>query len=359
MNTEGCGPALARGYLGDPGRTAERFLPDPWRAGERLYRTGDLCRYRGDGEIVFLGRVDHQVKIRGQRIELGEIEAALAALPGVREAVVVAREGGRGDRHLVAYVTGDAAVDDLRRSLRERLPEAMVPSAFVKLEALPLTPNGKVDRKALPTPERESALEAFLAPRTPVEGVIAGIWAELLGLERVGLDGHFFALGGHSLLAAQVISRLRRAFDIELPVRDLFEAPTVADLAARVEAARRTGAAAAVPPLLPVRREGPLPLSFAQQRLWFIDQLAPGSPLYNIPVALRVEGPLDARVLALCLEEIVRRHEVLRTVFAAPDGSPVQVIRPPEPFELPVVDLAALPCPGRETAALIAEEALR
>ncbi|HYG63315.1 MAG TPA: amino acid adenylation domain-containing protein, partial [Thermoanaerobaculia bacterium] len=346
------GPALARGYLGDPGRTAERFLPDPWRAGERLYRTGDLCRYRGDGEIVFLGRVDHQVKIRGQRIELGEIEAALAALPGVREAVVVAREGGRGDRHLVAYVTGDAAVDDLRRSLRERLPEAMVPSAFVKLEALPLTPNGKVDRKALPTPERESALEAFLAPRTPVEGVIAGIWAELLGLERVGLDGHFFALGGHSLLAAQVISRLRRAFDIELPVRDLFEAPTVADLAARVEAARRTGAAAAVPPLLPVRREGPLPLSFAQQRLWFIDQLAPGSPLYNMPVVLRAEGPLQPALLRRCLGEIVRRHEALRTVFAVQGDSPVQVIQPPAPFVLPLVDLSGLPEPAREAVAL-------
>ncbi|HKH45402.1 MAG TPA: non-ribosomal peptide synthase/polyketide synthase [Thermoanaerobaculia bacterium] len=341
------GPALARGYLGDPSRTAERFLPDPWRGGERLYRTGDLCRHRRDGEIEFLGRVDHQVKIRGQRIELGEIEAALAALPGVREAVAVVRE----DR-LVAYVTGDAAVDSLRQALRERLPDSMVPAAFVTLETLPLTPNGKVDRKALPAPEQQSAPEVYLAPRTPVEEVVANIWAELLGLERVGLDGHFFALGGHSLLAAQVISRLRRALGVELPVRDLFEAPTVEGLAARIEAARRTGAEPAVPPLLPAPQRGTLPLSFAQQRLWFIDQLEPGSPLYNMPLALRVAGPLQTTVLERCLGEIVRRHEALRTVFALQADAPVQVIQPPAPFVLRLVDLSGLPEPARETTAL-------
>ncbi len=365
------GTALARGYLGDPGRTAERFLPDPWRVGERFYRTGDLCRYRRDGEIEFLGRVDHQVKIRGQRIELGEIEAALLELPGIREAVVVARSEisdrsdrsvrSQGGRRLIAYVTGDAVAGELRRLLSERLPEYMVPASFVTLETLPLTPNGKVDRKALPGLEPRSAPETYLAPRTPVEEVVASLWAELLGLERVGLDGHFFALGGHSLLAAQVISRLRRAFGIELPVRDVFEAPTVAELAARVESACRTGAEPSLPPLLPVPRQGPVPLSFAQQRLWFIDQLEPGSPLYNLPLALRAEGPLEPGVLRLCLGEIVRRHEALRTVFALQGDSPVQVIRPPAPFDLPLVDLSGLPEPAREKAALalVREEAGR
>ncbi|HVR95972.1 MAG TPA: amino acid adenylation domain-containing protein, partial [Thermoanaerobaculia bacterium] len=300
------GPSLARGYLGDPARTAERFLPDPWSTGERLYRTGDLCRRSPGGEIEFLGRVDHQVKIRGQRIELGEIETVLAALPGVREAVVVARE-----ERLVAYVTGDAAADELRQSLRERLPDFMVPAAFVPLEALPLSPNGKVDRKALPAPETQSVPEAYRAPRTPVEEVVAGIWAELLGVDQIGLDGHFFALGGHSLLAARVTSRLRSALGVELPVRDLFEAPTVEELAARVEAARRSGADLNIPPLVPVRREEALPLSFAQQRLWFIDQLEPGTPLYNMPVVLRVQGPLRPAVLRSSLGEVVRRHEAL------------------------------------------------
>src|SRR3954452_13335808 len=233
----------------------------------------------------------------------------------------------------------------------------MVPSCFVTLGALPLTPNGKVDRQALSSmgaaPEPPSAAEAYQAPRTPAEEVVAGIWAELLGLERVGLDGHFFALGGHSLLAAQVTSRLRRAFGVELPVRDLFEAPTVEALAARVEAARRTGAEPAVAALIPVPRQEALPLSFAQQRLWFIDQLEPGSPLYNLPLALRVEGPLESAVLERCLGEIARRHEAVRTVFALQGDSPVQVIQPPAPFVLPLVDLSGLPEPAREAAARV------
>ncbi|MEO6194012.1 MAG: amino acid adenylation domain-containing protein [Thermoanaerobaculia bacterium] len=351
------GDGVAHGYHARPELTAERFVPDPFGAmsgsmpGGRLYRTGDLVRQRPDGAVEFLGRLDGQVKIRGFRIEPGEIEAALAALPGVREAVVVARDG-----RLVAYVVEDAAADEprpsLQEQLRERLPDYMVPAAFVTLESLPLNPNGKVDRKALPAPEEQSAPEAFLAPRTPVEEVVAGIWAELLGLERVGLDGDFFALGGHSLLAARVISRLRRAFGVELPVRDLFEAPTVEALAARVEAARRTGAEPAVPPLLPAPRAGALPLSFAQQRLWFIDQLEPGSPLYNMPLALRVEGLLRPAVLRRCLGEIVRRHEAVRTVFSLQEDAPVQVIQSPALFALPLVDLSGLPEPAREAAAL-------
>ena len=235
----------------------------------------------------------------------------------------------------------------LRAFASERLPSWMVPSAWVLLDELPVTPNGKVDRKALPPPEQQSPRESYQAPRTPAEEVLASIWAELLGLERVGTADHFFDLGGHSLLATRVMSRLRGAFGVEMSLRDLFEAPVLADLAARVESVRlqedrRSGAVAPIPPLVPVPREGPLPLSFAQQRLWFIDQLEPDSPLYNIPAALRVEGPLHAGALASCLGEIVRRHEALRTVFAVQKGAPVQVIRPPAAFSLPVVDLAGL-----------------
>jgi amino acid adenylation domain-containing protein len=361
------GVNLARGYVERPDLTAERFLPDPmWREpGERIYRTGDLARWRRDGAIEFLGRTDHQVKIRGFRIELGEIEAVLGGLPGVREAVVVAREdrpgSGSADRRLVAYVAGDATADALRQALRERLPEHMVPAAFTMLAALPLTPNGKVDRKALPVPDAQRSDEIHVAPRTPVEEILAGIWSEVLGLERVEVADHFFDLGGHSLLATRVMSRLRAAFGIEMPLRDLFAAPRLAELAARVEAIQRSGTIPSAPALLPVPREGPLPLSFAQQRLWFIDQLEPNSLLYNIPAALRVEGPLRAEVLALCLGEIVRRHESLRTVFLSKEGSPVQVIQPAHPFQLAVVDLSGLSEKVREPSALTlaAEEAAR
>jgi amino acid adenylation domain-containing protein/non-ribosomal peptide synthase protein (TIGR01720 family) len=365
------GAGLARGYLRRPDLTAERFVPHPFatRPGERLYRTGDLGRHLPEGDLEFLGRLDHQVKIRGVRIELGEIEAVLTALAGVREAVVVAHQvahqvthqDASGDQRLVAYVTGDATADALRQALRERLPESMMPAAFVRLAALPLTPNGKVDRKALPEPVWQAAAETWLAPRTPVEEVLAGIWAEVLGLERVGAADQFFDLGGHSLLATQVMSRLRSTFDVEMPLRELFTTPRLEDLAARIEEALRAGEQQRTPPLLPVPREGSVPLSFAQQRLWFIDQLEPGSALYNMPVALRAAGPLDAAVLALCFGEVVRRHEVLRTVFAAPEGSPAQVIRPAGPFGVPVVDLSGLPESTREALALalVAEEAGR
>jgi amino acid adenylation domain-containing protein/non-ribosomal peptide synthase protein (TIGR01720 family) len=357
------GAGLARGYLYRPDLTAERFVPDPWpeEPGARLYRTGDLVRFRAEGSLDFLGRLDHQVKIRGFRIELGEIEAVLSTLPEVREAVVAAREDRSGGRALVAYVVGDATVEALRRSLRERLPEPMVPAVFVRLPDLPRTPSGKVDRKALPAPEWPSPGGTRQAPRSPVGEVVAGIWAELLGVERVGLDDGFFALGGHSLLGTRAISRLRAAFGVEVPLSTFFEAPVLADFAARVEAALSAGAAGTPPPLAAMAREGPPPLSFAQQRLWLVDQIEPGSPLYNMPGALRIQGPLDGPVLARCLAEIVRRHEALRTVFAAPAGAPVQVIRPPSPFPLSEVDLSGL---GEETrepvaSALRAEEAAR
>ncbi|HYG61349.1 MAG TPA: amino acid adenylation domain-containing protein, partial [Thermoanaerobaculia bacterium] len=348
------GIGLARGYLGRPDLTAEKFVPDPFagpeKPGARIYRTGDLVRYLPDGDIDFQGRLDHQVKLRGLRIELGEIEARLAQHPQVREATVLVREDRPGDRRLVAYwVPADEppADDELRDFLRERLPAYMVPAAFIVLPALPLTPNGKVDRKALPAPERQSTEETWRAPRTQVEEILAGIWAELLGLERVGTADSFFELGGHSLLATQVMSRLRSAFDVEIPLRDVFEAPILSDFAARIETLRRTGAVPSAPPLVPAPRGGPLPLSFAQRRLWFIDQLEPGSPLYNIPVALRVEGPLHPGVLELCLGEIVRRHEALRTTFALIGDEPAQVIAPSRSVALPVIDLQAVPDPAR------------
>ncbi len=365
------GAGVARGYRRRPDLTAERFVPDPFSGdpGARLYRTGDLARWLPDGALDFVGRLDHQVKIRGFRIEPGEIEAALVELPGVREAAVMARvdrsAGGSGDdRRLVAYVSGDVSIDTLRRSLRERLPDYMVPAAFVKLEALPATPSGKVDRNALPAPEAERSGAVGQAPRTPVEEVLAGIWADLLGLDRVGADDHFFDLGGHSLLATRVTSRLRSALGVELPLRDLFEAPVLSDLAVRVEETLRLGAGrSALPRVSPgrLRGEGPLPLSFAQQRLWFVDQLEPGNPIYNMPGALGVEGPLDGAVLTLCIGEIVRRHEALRTVFAAQDGEPVQVVRPATPFRLPLIDLSGLPEAPREkqALALVDEDALR
>jgi len=242
------GDGLAREYLHQPELTAEKFVPDPFssEAGARLYRSGDRVRYLADGNIEFLGRIDHQVKIRGYRIELGEIESALQQHPAVREVVVLAREDVPGDKRLVAYVVAQSApadlVDELRAHLRASLPEYMVPSAFVTLDALPLTPVGKVDRKALPVPERSASQQAaYVAPRTPSEGILCGIWAEVLGLERIGIEDDFFELGGHSLLATQVVSRVRQALSVELPLRELFSFPTIAELGARIEALRARG----------------------------------------------------------------------------------------------------------------------
>jgi amino acid adenylation domain-containing protein len=358
------GAGLARGYLDRPELTAERFVPSPFGPpGARLYRTGDLARWSSRGRLEFLGRIDGQVKVRGFRVEPGEIEAVLGRHPEVREVVVVAREDRPGDRLLVAYVTlgepggepGDLA-ETLRSYATERLPAYLVPAAVVVLAQLPLTANGKVDRLALPAPEWPDGLGSGSqrAPRTPAEEILAGFWRELLGVDRVGIDDSFFALGGHSLLATQVVSRVRQAFGIELPLSDLFAAPTVAGLAARVERAGEI-APPASPPLVPRPRLGEPPLSFAQQRLWFIDQLAPGSPVYNIPIALRAHGALDPAVLVATLTEIERRHEILRTTFGLSgiDGPPVQEIHPPSPFALPVVDLSALPGAAGETLALL------
>jgi amino acid adenylation domain-containing protein len=350
------GLGLARGYWGDPARTAEKFVPDAGGAvpGERLYRTGDRVRLWADGRVEFLGRLDRQVKVRGFRVEPGEVEAALAGHPGVRAAAVDVRPEPGGGRHLVAWVVGEVPALELRRYLLAKLPEHAVPVAFFPLSGLPLTPQGKVDRKALSEAvepaggEPADAAGEGDAPRTPFEEVLAAIWAEVLGRERVGVSEDFFALGGHSLLATRVASRVRSAFGVEFPLSELFEAPTVTALAARIEAALRTAGGAAVPPLVLSPRDAPLPLSFAQERLWFLDQLEPESPFYNIAGGVRLVGDLAVPALASSLAEVVARHEALRTTFAVAGGEPVQRIAPPGPFRLPGVDLSVLPESRRE-----------
>ncbi|HEX2189730.1 MAG TPA: amino acid adenylation domain-containing protein, partial [Longimicrobiaceae bacterium] len=351
------GAGVTRGYLGRPDLTADRYLPDPFAAepGARMYRTGDRVRWLPGGELEYLGRVDRQVKVRGFRIELGEVEAALRAHPSVRAAAVVAREDGPGGRRLVGYYVPAAGAGEgeavLRDWLRARLPEYMVPSALVALEALPLTPAGKLDPRRLPAPADAPDAGGWVAPRTPAEEIVAGIWAEVLKRERVGAHDDFFESGGHSLLATRVVSRLRAAFGVEVPLRAVFEAPTVAGLAERVDAAVRAGGGTGAPPLVPVPRGGPLPTSFAQQRLWFIQQMDPASIVYNMPYALRLRGALHPAALGRALDALRARHESLRTTFATVDGAPVQVVAPPEARPLPVEDLRALPPGGREAAA--------
>ncbi|MCP4659155.1 MAG: AMP-binding protein, partial [bacterium] len=349
------GPGLARGYLKRPELTAAAFIPDPFNeeAGARLYRTGDLARFLADGNVEFMGRIDLQVKIRGFRIELGEIETVLGWHPEVREAVVVVREDA-GNRRLVAYVVraDEAAVLDavaldageLRSFLGESLPDYMVPPVVVFLDALPWTPGGKIDRKALPAPEPGAlrAAEELAAPRDPIEEILAGIWMQVLDLKELGVHDDFFALGGHSLLATQVVSRIRAELRVELPLRLLFEEPTVAGFATCVAAALRREEGLEAPPIRPLVHEDHSPLSFAQQRLWFIDRFEPDSALYNLPSIVHLHGRLDRRSLACALVEIVRRHQVLRTVFETVDGEPVQVIQPPFELPLPLCDLGAL-----------------
>jgi amino acid adenylation domain-containing protein len=354
------GAGVARGYLNRPRLTAERFIPDPFGTGPggRLYRTGDLARWRSDGNLEYLGRVDRQFKLRGFRIEPAEIEEALTRHPAVREAVVVAREDVPDDRRLVVYltVTEDRRVpssSELRRFLRKSLPEPMVPSAFVVLEALPLTANGKVDLRALPSPEAGIAqpVELSRAPRGPVEEEVASIWETVLGLDRFGAHDSFFEIGGHSLLATQVVSRLREVFEVEIPLRALFEATTVAGLAQRIEALRQGGAPREASPIQPTAHAGPLPLAFSQEALWFLDQLAPGQPTFNVSAALRITGPLDTGALEQSLNQLVRRHESLRTSFVASDGTPYQVVEHDVSLSLETADLTELPLEYREAEA--------
>jgi amino acid adenylation domain-containing protein len=345
------GRGVARGYLNRPALTAERFVPDPFSAepGARLYCTGDRVRWSADGVVEYLGRLDQQVKIRGFRIEPGEVEAVLRLHPAVADCAVVVREDVPGGRRLAAYVVGEVAMDDVRAHLRARLPEHMVPAAFVSLDALPLTANGKVDRRALPAPERAGDAGEYAPPRTPVEEVLAAVWAELLGVDRVGRDDGFFALGGHSLLAMRAVSRIREALGVELPLRALFEAPTVAELAQRLE--RAEDAAGPSAPLTAQDADA-APLSFAQERLWFLDRLEPGTALYNVPATVRLRGALNAAALERALGEVVRRHAALRTTFAQRDGVPVQVIAPFAGFVLPVEEWS-----GRTEAEVMARVA--
>ncbi|HZI14651.1 MAG TPA: amino acid adenylation domain-containing protein, partial [Myxococcus sp.] len=350
------GAGVARGYLGRPELSAERFLPNPFSPtpGERMYRTGDKVRWLPDGTLEYLGRIDFQVKVRGFRIELGEIEACLRQHPGVQQAVVLAREDAPGDKRLVGYFTLKGAPVELagvRAFLKERLPEYMVPGALVVLEALPLTSNGKVDRRALPAPDVSAASGAYVPPATPTEELLAAAWAQVLRVERVGRHDDFFALGGHSLLATQVMARVRSSFGVELPLRVLFEASTLEALALQVDVALRSGWTSSLPPLVPVSRQGRLPVSFSQQRLWFLDQLMPGQVSYNVPIVLRLSGALDVGALHRTMEELVRRHEALRTTFASEEGQPYQVIHPAGPLELPVASLEHLAPEAREAEA--------
>ncbi|CAG0977511.1 hypothetical protein ANRL2_02152, partial [Anaerolineae bacterium] len=326
------GAGVGLGYINDVDLTLAKFVPDPFtcQPGTRLYKTGDLVRYWPDGNLEFIGRVDHQVKIRGFRIELGEIEAVLQQHPAVREAVVVAHEDQAGDKRLVAYVAikQPVTVSELRQHVQAKLSEYMTPAGFVLLEALPLTPNGKVDRRALPAwqPDQPAQSDTFVAPRTPLEELVADLWRQVLNLERIGLHDNFFERGGHSLLATQVVARLRQSPGYEIAVRAIFENPTVASLAALLESNLQADGTARPSTIERVTHDQPLPLSFAQEQLWLIEQITPGNIAYNIPLVLRLTGTLDVGALHASLTEIVRRHEALRTTFALAAGQPRQVI---------------------------------
>jgi amino acid adenylation domain-containing protein len=391
------GAGVARGYVCRPEGTAEKFVPDRFseEPGARIYKTGDLARFRPEGNLEFFGRRDQQIKIRGSRIELGEIETALQDHPAIRAAVVIPWEDESIEMRLVAYVVPKSdkqlpfkkafyikgqesekleenncapepveqslSTAELRSFLKERLPDYMVPSVFIALSDLPLTRNGKIDRLALPGPDQalEESTDNSMAPRTPIEAIVAGFWTEILGIENIGINDNFFELGGHSLLATQLFSRLRKALQVEILLRTLFEAPTVSGLAARLETAIRDGQELPAPPIQTSQRDGFLPLSYAQQRLWFIDQLEPGNPFYVTPRAIRLRGALNLKALEQTIGEILNRHEVLRTTFPQVDGSPVQKIAPVQAFTLAMVDLRTLSEIEREAEArrLVKEQA--
>jgi amino acid adenylation domain-containing protein len=390
------GIGVGRGYLGRPGLTAERFVPDAASGvpGARMYRTGDLGRWteeevrecesakvrkwNGDNgpredvvtlalshsrtfALEFLGRLDHQVKLRGFRVELGEVEAALAGLAGVRQALALVRPSPAGDPRLVAWtIPEEGATPDavgLRAALRRALPGHMVPGEIVILSAWPLTPNGKIDRAALPAPTWGAGHVADEPPRTPTEELLAAVWREVLGVPKVARGDGFFALGGHSLLATRVVSRIRAVLGVEVPLRELFDAPTLEALAARIDAERVRGGGVDDDPIVPVPRDGPLPLSSQQERLWFVQRMAPESTAFNMPMSLRLGCALDVDALRRALGEIVRRHEPLRTTFARGADGPVQVIHPAGEIDLPVTNLSPHPLADDELKRMMDERA--
>jgi amino acid adenylation domain-containing protein len=363
------GNGLARGYLNRPDLTGERFIPNPFSGerGARLYKTGDLARYNSDGVLDFLGRIDHQIKVRGFRIELSEIEAMLRQHPAVQEAVVLAIEDSLNNKRLVAYIVPqpqqNPAFADMLRFLRKQLPNYMIPATFCLIQTLLLMPNGKVDRHALSTTsENHSRLATIFAePRTLIEEILAGIWVELLHIDRAGIHDNFFDLGGHSLLAMQMVARVRDSFNVELPLRRVFERSTLVELAESIEEMRRKESIPPAPPIEPITREDTIPLSFAQQSLWFLTQLVPDNPAYNIAIAARLVGLLNITALEQSVGAIIQRHEILRTTFPIVDGRPVQMIAARLFIPLKVVDLQTLPPDKQEPVILqqLAAEAER
>ncbi|MGA9379337.1 MAG: amino acid adenylation domain-containing protein, partial [Phormidium sp.] len=358
------GAGLARGYLNRPELTNEKFIPNPFRnqPNSRLYKTGDLARYLPDGNIEYLGRIDNQVKIRGFRIELGEIETILSQHPQVQTSIVIAREDTPGDKRLVAYiipsVEATPTISEIQQYLKTKLPDYMVPSALVIQETFALTPNGKIDRRALPAPDFHSAQkDLYVAPRTPVEEILAQVWTQVLKLNQIGIYDNFFALGGHSLLATQVISRLQEAFGISLPLRYLFESPTIAQLSQAISDQLQTGSDLTFPAIVPASRDIDIPLSWAQERMWFLHQLESESDAYTIPVTMRLMGNLNPKALEQAFAQIVQRHELLRTRFQIKDNQPIQVIDQNITLTLAIVDLQNQPQPRKQVEALVREEA--
>ncbi|MCJ8267986.1 MAG: amino acid adenylation domain-containing protein, partial [Psychrosphaera sp.] len=347
------GAGLARGYLNQAEMTAKHFISDPFgeQADARLYKTGDLVRYLPDGNLVFMGRVDHQVKIRGLRIELGEIEHQLLQLSAVEFAVVLVREDEAGNKQLVAYVVGDGIEPtSIRESLQENLPQYMVPSFFVKLDALPLNANGKIDKKALPAPDASVLVGDYIAPTTPTQAKLVQIWSELLNIkpDKISISANFFEAGGHSLLSVRLVGEVRSQFTVELSIRDIFESPQLSALATRIEQADGQFNR---PDLIAIERTSDrLPASFAQQRLWFIDQMDGGSSQYNMPGALRFNGSLDEAIVEQAFARIIMRHEPLRTVFTNSENGVLQCIRERVDFKLNRVDLTALSSEAQELA---------
>ncbi|MBN3958479.1 non-ribosomal peptide synthetase [Nostoc sp. NMS8] len=349
------GFGLARGYLNQAELTALKFIPNPFsnKEGDRLYKTGDITRYLPSGDIEYISRIDNQIKIRGFRIELGEIEAVISQHPVVRETVVIVSEESVNYQRIIAYIViqknQTLAIPELRSFLESKLPSYMLPSAFVILEALPLTSNGKVDRKALPAPEETDVSSSnIVPPSTLIENLLASIWTEVLGLDKVGINNNFFTLGGHSLMATRVMSQIRQVFKVELPLPYLFEKPTIAELAKEIEKAIKVDSGAEATNIERIVRSHQLPLSFAQQRLWFLAQLEPDSPFYNTPAAVRLEGQLNVEALQQSFNEIISRHEVLRTNFQTREGQPVAIISEEKPLTLQIFDISKLPSNQQE-----------